>query len=71
MPEPPRATQRAALELPGFCPASRPWPSGGPLSARLAVLLAARSCDQVPPTRSARDAQGGVQRRAGAAQPMG
>ena len=70
MPEPPRETQRAALEPPGFCPASGLWPSGGPLSARLAVLLTARSYDQVPPTRSARDAQGGVPRRPGGIRPL-
>ena len=45
---PPRATQRTAPELPGPCPASGPWPSGDPLSARLAVLLTARSRDQMP-----------------------
>ena len=66
----PDAWQRAALEPSGPCPASGLWPSGGPLSACLAVLLTAWSRDQVPPIHPARDAQGDAAHRAGAARPL-
>ena len=46
----PREVYRAALEASAPCHASAPWPSGDPLSARLAVLLTARSWTRCRPS---------------------